>query len=137
MNTTKTELLEELESIVNLAMMQNRNARTSELARDYENGLIKNIKHLIDRYRDSVVEELKKIEEEAWDDAEHYTCLRYAIDKVGKKVIGEDESLPIHNGIFGDSNMKPDFRNELRQQQRKALEDLKGKLKYTNPCRLN
>ena len=57
MNTTKTELLEELESIVNLAMMQNRNARTSELARDYENGLIKNIKHLIDRYKYSVRKE--------------------------------------------------------------------------------
>ena len=57
MNTTKTELLEELESIVNLAMMQNRNARTSELARDYENGLIKNLGHFLDRYRDSVVKE--------------------------------------------------------------------------------
>ena len=39
----------------------------------------------------------------------------------------KDEEMPIHSGIYGDSNIKPDVRNKLRQQLRASIKELMGK----------
>ena len=36
----------------------------------------------------------------------------------------KDEEMPIHSGIYGDSNIKPDVRNKLRQQLRASIKEL-------------
>ena len=36
----------------------------------------------------------------------------------------KDEEMPIHSGIYGDSNIKPDVRNKLRQQLRASIKKL-------------
>ena len=32
--------------------------------------------------------------------------------------------MPIHSGIYGDSNIKPDVRNKLRQQLRASIKEM-------------
>jgi len=36
----------------------------------------------------------------------------------------KDEEMPIHSGIYGDSNIKPDVRNKLRQQLRASIKEM-------------
>ena len=36
----------------------------------------------------------------------------------------KDEEMPIHSGIYGDSNIKPDVRNKLRQKLRASIKKL-------------
>ena len=36
----------------------------------------------------------------------------------------KDEEMPIHSGIYGDSNIKPDVRNKLRQKLRASINKL-------------
>jgi len=36
----------------------------------------------------------------------------------------KDEEMPIHSGIYGDSNIKPDVRNKLRQQLRASIKGM-------------
>ena len=38
----------------------------------------------------------------------------------------EDEEMPIYSGIYGDSNIKPDVRNQLKQELRASIKELRG-----------
>ena len=37
----------------------------------------------------------------------------------------EDEEMPIYSGIYGDSNIKPDVRNQLKQELRASIKELR------------
>lgn len=39
----------------------------------------------LESQKEEIISKLKKIEKERWSDAEHCTCLAYAIDKLKKK----------------------------------------------------
>ena len=55
-------------------------------------------------------------------------CIKQAKNQVLKEVLElklmKDEEMPIHSGIYGDSNIKPDVRNKLRQQLRASIKEL-------------
>jgi len=47
-----------------------------------------------------------------------------ALKEVLELKLMKDEEMPIHSGIYGDSNIKPDVRNKLRQQLRASIKEM-------------
>ncbi len=64
-----------------------------------------------DLYREELAEEKLKARKQAFKEVLELKLMK-------------DEEMPIHSGIYGDSNIKPDVRNKLRQQLRASIKKL-------------
>ena len=51
-------------------------------------------------------------------------CCKKTLKEVLELKLMEDEEMPIYSGIYGDSNIKPDVRNQLKQELRASIKEL-------------